>query len=226
MKLWDYKVIVVDGIIGAGKTCLIENCLLPKLTEQGYRVKVILEPVEKWKECGALSQFYSDMERRSFQFQIRVFHDRIKECRRIYEQSLYKTDIFILERSIFTDVVFSKMLHQDGFIDDSEYREYKDLWEMWRELMPFTPDLFLYLRPDIDVAMDRLRLRGRDEEKNLSESYQEKLQKEHDNFFREDILGTNGIENFEILKIETNENFKSDEKVKENIVNTVLHELY
>lgn len=175
------KVIVVDGIIGAGKSTMIKNVLL-----QGIPNSVeVAERVDKMQESGRLEQFYKDPARRALQFQIRVFHDRIKEVQTIYKNNL-GADFLILERSIFTDRLFMQTLLNDGLVDATEWEDYFDLWEMWRQLMPVEPDLFVYLCPDLDICMERLHRRGREGE-TVSREYQATLLEEHDKFFCDNV---------------------------------------
>lgn len=218
----NYKVVVVDGIIGAGKTCLIKECLAPHLRKKGLKVTIVKEPVEKWKKDGSLEQFYSEPKKRGYQFQTRVFHDRVQETRYQYFKSEKDTDIFLLERSIFTDVLFMKMMHQTGIVDDSEYRDYMMLWTMWSDLMPFTPDLFIYLRPSISATMNRLRERNRKEETTITEEYQISLQKEHDMRFITDSIGV-GNKIAKCIQIRSDENFRDNENVKNRIGSQILN---
>jgi thymidylate kinase len=44
-------VIAVEGIVGVGKTTIIERCLESLLTKKGYRVKIIKEPVDQFCHC-------------------------------------------------------------------------------------------------------------------------------------------------------------------------------
>jgi deoxyadenosine/deoxycytidine kinase len=212
-------VIVVDGIIGAGKSTLIAKCLLPELEAKGLRCTLVTEPVEKWKSSGALEQFYKDPARRAYQFQTRVFHDRIKEVQLQWKAHKNVTDIFILERSIFTDRIFMDMLYEAGELDESEKRDYEDLWTMWSKLMPCKPDLFLYLRPKLDEVMSRLRKRGRAGEGGISREYQAALLAKHDQFLlaSKDRKVTICQSEALVLPLETDENFEDLEEVKRKI---------
>jgi deoxyadenosine/deoxycytidine kinase len=217
-------VVVIDGVIGVGKTTLIEKCLVPMLTEREYRVTVVREPVDKWKESGSLQQFYKDPSRRAYQFQTRAFHDRIRECQEQYKNYSKCTDIFLLERSIFTDMLFMKMLLDSNTIDETEFRDYKDLWKMWEKLMPFTPDLFVYLRPDVEVAMERLHKRNREGE-TVSIEYQKALQEKHDEFLGKDMVQISDSRYVPCLHLYTNENFVSDDLVKSYITERIMNSL-
>ena len=151
-----YIVAVVDGIVGAGKTTLIK-ALSQILSREGWRITVIKEPVDKWVKSGLLQAFYEDPVRNAYMFQTVVFHDRVRECQEQHRKYREYTDVFLMERSIFTDLLFMEVMHDDQSITTMERDSYLQLWEMWREVMPFEPDLFIYLRPDLDTAMERLR---------------------------------------------------------------------
>ncbi len=210
-------IVVVDGIIGCGKTTFIRNCLIPILTKKGWRVTEVREPVEKWKDSGRLQQFYKDPNRRGYQFQTRVFHDRVRESQEKYRCYKDDTDIFLLERSIFTDKLFMIMLLESKTIDITEYEDYIDLWTMWSETMPFQPDLFVYLKPDIQTCMNRLRERNRDGEADVSEVYQQQLQKKHDEFLGNEFVAISDCHYVPRLLLPTNSNFRDDQKVQEDL---------
>lgn len=219
-----YNVIVVDGIIGAGKTTFIDKCLVPYLRAQGLIVAVVEEPVELWKESGALKQFYEDPSRRAYQFQTRAFHDRIKMVLERFRAYKDTADVFILERSIFTDVLFMEMLHESGTIDETEYVDYMDIWTMWSNLMPFTPDLFVYLRPPVEEAMKRLRHRNRDGEAGVSQAYQTDLLKKHDKFLGHShtVIIKDGVEiSVPVMCFTTSKNFITNERVSDKLCSRI-----
>lgn len=210
-------IVVVDGIIGAGKTVLIRQCLVPMLTKRGWKITEVKEPVDQWKASGRLQQFYADPSRRAYQFQTRAFHDRVREAQTKYHQYRESTDIFLLERSVFTDLLFMKMLYESGTIDQTEYEDYLDLWKMWEEVMPFKPDLFVYLRPQVTTCMTRLQLRNRDGESGVKQEYQEKLQAKHDEFLGEDYVAISDCHYVPRLLLDTDSNFKDDPAVQHEI---------
>lgn len=220
-----YIVLVVDGIIGAGKTTLIQDCLVPLLSEWGLRITVVPEPVEKWKSSGRLKQFYEDPARRGYQFQTRAFHDRVKMSQEVFRKYAAHTDVFLLERSVFTDLLFMESLHESGTIDDSEYEDYMDLWTMWEEVMPFRPDLFVYLKPDVDVAMDRLRERNRDGEAGVSKEYQIALEQKHDAFLGGKFVVISDSHYIPCFHLSTNSDFRDDDSVKKEIASTFLEKI-
>ncbi len=223
-------VVVVEGIIAAGKTSLIEQCLCPLLTVRGYRVTVVNEPVEKWKKNGRLKLFYDDPARRGFQFQTVAFHDRVMETRIQHAKHNKTTDIYILERSIFSDTLFMKMLRDLGHVDETEYEDYMNLWTMWSMLMPFSPDVFIYLKPGVDLSMKRLKNRAREGETGISEDYQSQLEAKHEDLLGGDTITIeigpiNGEKKHEkivpILKLTTEDDFRTNEAEQKRIVDLV-----
>lgn len=218
-------VIVIDGIIGAGKTELINKCLVPILSERGYRITVIPEPVNKWKESGILERFYEDPKRWAYHFQTKAFLDRVNLSNVLYRKYRDVTDIFILERSIFTDNLFMEVLHDSKTIDDLEYDDYKEWWSMWSNVMPFEPDIFVYLRPSIDECMNRVSERDRggeilDDTKGVTKSYQSLLLEKHDAFLGGRSANIGECHHIPVVKLETDENFRDDEGVKHRISDT------
>lgn len=220
-----YTVIVIDGIIGAGKTTLLNNCLLPLLTGWGLKVTLVPEPVDKWKKNGRLEQFYVNTKRRAYQFQTVAFHDRVKTAQKLFRKCSSHTDVFILERSIFTDKLFASCLHDSGMMDETEYEDYLNLWNMWEEVMPFKPDLFVYLKPDVNVAMDRLKNRNRSEESKVSVDYQKTLQEKHDEFLGGEFVIIDEGHFVPCMHLYTNSNFRDDDKVKEEVAKQIMDKI-
>lgn len=256
-----FKVIVIDGIISAGKSTLI--ALIQSKLKDRYEIIVIKESVDKWTQSGILQKFYGDKKRWSYHFQTKVFHDRIMETKNQYDKfiekeksqtgtcvlcnnsqeintsnlpqcdgcglknslsvsNLAETDnnkevLFVCERSCLTDNLFMELLYEDGEIIDMEYDHYKEWCDLWKLLLPFEFDLFIYLRPSLEKCMKQVQERLRDGEEGVDIEYQRKLMNKHDEFFKKE-----GIELYDrvipVIILETNENFKSDPIVQDKII--------
>lgn len=237
-------IIVIDGIIGAGKSTYLE-VLQQDLTALGLRIALVKEPVEKWKSSGILQRFYNDQKRWAYHFQAKAFHDRIVENIEMYEKYGNNVDIYILERSCFTDNLFMDMLYDGKIIDDLELQHYKEWWSLWVRIMPYKPDLFIYLKPDIDVCMQRLSSRNRPGEENIPKAYQEALEARHDQFFSSDFIDlrlfsikipenstmfkNSGLDDTQYLipvnQLKTNLNFKDDLLSRKEIIADFLSKL-
>jgi len=203
-------VVVVDGEIGAGKTTLISHLVAELQTPKFGELKVIKigEPVDLWKSIGVLQAFYADVPRMSYEFQSFTFVTRIQETISAYEANP-DADVYILERSIFSDRhLFVDMLHQDGHIDPMRMTMYDTWWKMWSRLMPFVPSGFVYLKPDIDECMSRIKARARDGEDSIPASYQMRLREKHEAFLRpEGVLVADNVR-APVLTINDNGNFR------------------
>ena len=214
------KVIVIDGIIGAGKTTYIK-VISELLRKEGYKVVVVKEPVDGWVECGILQRFYNDSRRWGYHFQTKAFHDRVCENIKAFEENS-DADFFILERSPFTDTLFMELLHDDHVVDDLELRNYGEWWRLWMRVMPYSPDYFLYLKPDVEVCMARLRNRNRDGEAGVGKDYQESLERKHDFFFQNDTVQVLPEKAAKVIRLITNENFRDDEEVQQRLLKEFL----
>lgn len=176
-------IIQVDGVIGAGKSYYIKYVLIPALEALGYRVKVIDEPVEEWKDI--LPLFYADMTRWAYTFQTKVMMDRVEEVRRCL-QFHQEVDIFISERGVTSDRMFMNILHADGHVNAIEMEMYGKWWNMWYSLIMCAPAAVIYLNTDLELCQQRIVKRARPGELSdsgeplISVEYQAKLKEQHD----------------------------------------------
>ena len=218
-------IIGVEGIIGAGKTTFINECLVKLFSSRGYNVKVVREPVDLWTEI--LPLFYENPERWGYFFQTKALTDRINVITNVMnDESIKPTDIIICERGIVSDHIFMETMKHQSKISDMEYTTYKSLWDIVvKTVKQCIPNLFIYLRPTINESMKRVRNRNRHGEQDLKIEYQEILQKKHDNVFNKFfiLMDDNKIP---VLKIETDSNFRDDMDVKIELADTVEKCIY
>jgi len=222
----DPLVIVIDAEIGAGKSTLLD--VLHRLDKEeldGIRqIYIIPEPVELWKESGALDNFYSDVAGNAYKFQTYTYVTRVKKCLEFWEKIKHERlgdknerDLFILERSIYSDKdIFVRMLYQDGIFSDLDYHMYLEWWDMWKKIMPFEPSAFVYLRTPLDECLKRIQERGRGREVNVNRDYHEKLHQAHMEF-----LNDRKQENFPVFELDGNINYKDNQEGKKIILEEV-----
>ena len=159
-------VVVIDGEIGAGKTTLIEH-LRKALEEKGMNVAVVAEPVDKWQKVGILSEFYADKSPDlrgpvAYNFQTYTFVTRVDETRSVVDANP-DADVFLLERSIWTDrYVFMELLRD--LVGPMYMSMYEEWWGSWAHTMPLCPQKIVYLKPTISVCQDRVNERAREGE--------------------------------------------------------------
>jgi deoxyadenosine/deoxycytidine kinase len=197
-------VIVVDGIIAAGKSTFIRALAEWLTTKKMYgKICVVPEPVDQWKTDGVLQYFYEDVATRSYEFQTYVFATRVQSVRKAFFENP-DANIFLLERSVVSDEhFFVEMLIESGNINSSQVKMYQQWSTMWKELLPFTPDGFIYLRPTLDESMQRLQIRNRSGEDGISSDYQQKLLDKHDLYFNTNSVSVD-TKSCPVLKLEGN----------------------
>lgn len=179
-KIILYKMVVIsiEGNIGAGK-----STLLNKLKEMEPNLNYVPEPVDKWLEItdskgdNILKLFYSDTKRWAYTFQNFAFITRnniMKDCIKNKTDS----DIFITERSIYTDKnIFAKMLYDDNKMTELEFTIY-NYWFEQSATKETNVDAFIYLTTDVDLSDQRIKIRNREGE-NIDKSYLNRLDEYH-----------------------------------------------
>jgi len=174
------RVFFIEGIIGAGKTTQGKF-----ICDNVKNAVWIEEPVQDWIDAGILGEFYKDMKGNAFKFQSFILTTRIKKINDIVK-NLDPSGSYILfiERSIFSDRhFFVKNLIQEDMFSEIEQKMYDTTFDLYlNSLLPFKTYEFIYLRPNIDETMKRIKKRNRDKE-TVPEDYQRKLLTLHDEFF-------------------------------------------
>lgn len=166
----------VEGGIGAGKTTF-----LAELEEAGYRV--LCEPVDKWTSDmmdgkSMFELFYEDKNKYGFAFQMYVLQSRIQYI--IDTVASFPDDIIIIERCPLTDCkVFAEMMHEEGIINDYDFRVYKKWQEFCMALIPPMAGI-VYLRVSPEICVQRIMKRGRSGEQHIDLNYIKLLHKKHE----------------------------------------------
>jgi deoxyadenosine/deoxycytidine kinase len=174
------KFIVIDGLIGAGKTTLIK-LLINKYSASGIKVHPIYEPVDVWRETGALAEFYKDIKAKCYEFQTFVYITRIQ---RVIDEVCANPDthIFLLERSIFTDrYIFVNLLKEN--MGPVRLEMYNTWWDMWSCLMNIKIHKWVLLDTSLNESINRICNRARGEEHGITVEYQKNLMDKHHEFY-------------------------------------------
>jgi len=191
---------LLEGNIGAGKTSL------GNILKESNKFDFLEEPVAMWRDGFAnnlFEMFYADMERWSFTFQIMAFTTRAKTWTEIMKT--LKGEQVVLERSIFTDRnVFAKNLYAVGAMNDSEWQLYQNLWDFLALNYCEQPDKILYLRTPAAVCLERIKMRGREEEQKVPLDYLKRLEDLHDEWLMDhpDAIILDGTKRWNMTEVE------------------------
>ena len=189
----------IAGNIGVGKTTFTS------FLAKEFNLQDIYESVT---DNPYLSDFYGDMNRWSFNLQIYFLHHRFSSIINLEESGAG----VVQDRTIYEDVeIFSKNLHEMGFMDDRDWETYKELFKNMTRFLK-APDLIIYLKADLPTILSRIETRSRKYEATIDPKYLERLNSFYDSWI-------NKIDWTKVLVIDTN-NF--------NIFNDTekLHSIY
>ncbi|PFQ72398.1 deoxyguanosine kinase [Bacillus cereus] len=167
MKKEGYDVIVIDGVVGCGKSTLAE------ILEKEIGVKMYPEIGSK-DTLNLLDRFYAKKTRWAFTTQVHFLNTRFAQIKEIH-----RSGGGILDRSIFGDRIFAEMLAED--LEDGgtgmtweEFRTYDTLLDSMLEHAQ-APTLLIYLECDVDTAVQRIAKRNRGIESEVERGYWERL---------------------------------------------------
>lgn len=164
--------ILLEGPIGAGKTALGE--ILEK--ELGLPLfRELRDPVTE----TLLNRYYRDQHRWAFTMQTHFVAHRLRMI-----QELVQHGGGIMDRSIFGDRIFARMLAHERYMDEEEFSTYTNLLDGVLRETP-APTLLVYLDCSVDTAMDRIRRRNRGRESEIPRSYLEDLHRRYRTWYEQ-----------------------------------------
>jgi len=180
----DNRYIVVEGVIGVGKTSL------SKLLSERLKGRLVLEEVE---ENPFLKDFYQDRERFAFQTQMHFLFSRYQQQRSLRQMELFQ-DRMVSDYLFQKDRIFASLN-----LSERELALYERLVG-WLELDVMKPDVVVYLQATPDVLMGRIAKRGRPFERDMERDYIRQLNEAYNHFFFHYVdapllvVNTNGID--------------------------------
>ena len=161
----------ISGLIGAGKTTLAKA--LGKL----LNLPVYYEPII---ENEYLEDFYKDMKRYSFSFQIYLLNCRFRQ----HQQVLWSGTGGIQDRTLYEDSIFAKVLYEDGNMEEREYKTYLNLFKSMSNFMKKNT-LIIHLDCKPEESLERIKKRARGCETGITVEYLRKLYNGYEEFIKE-----------------------------------------
>ncbi len=182
--------ICIDGVVGAGKSTLGE-ILSKELNLEFFKEPVLDNPL--------LDKFYYDRKRYSFPLQVFFLNKRFKMIK-----DADSLNGCVMDRSIYGDVIFAKMLMEDGDMTKEEFELYEELLYNMLEHVK-RPRLMIYLENSVDKAIEKIAMRGRDYEQIVPYEYWKSLNKNYREYFENYNISEILIINVDELDIKNNE---------------------
>jgi deoxyguanosine kinase len=160
LAMGDTPFITVEGPIGVGKTSLA------KAISAQFEFALLKEIVD---ENPFLGKFYENIEEWSFQTEMFFLCNRFKQLGDINTHFLSQNQSVVADYHIFKNLIFAKRS-----LSMDEYQKYYKIYQILTEDMP-KPNVIIYLNASLDTLLKRIKVRGREVEKNISPLYLEQL---------------------------------------------------
>ena len=188
-----YKNIVLEGNIGAGKTTAA-SMLSEKLNG-----RLILESFEN---NPFLEFFYKDQERYAFQVELFFLAERYHQLSKNLLGDIFN------EYTVF-DYIFTKSAIFSGItLNGNEKDLFNNLYHIMNRFMP-KPDILIYLHQPIERVLEQINKRGRAYEQDIPEEYLKEVERSYFGYFKEEIrfpiviLKTEEINNYNVETIQS-----------------------
>ena len=208
-------IIAIEGNIGVGKSTFTN------ILQKNFNDSIIVsEPVDLWLDIKSnnsdeniLGLFYKDISRWGYTFQNMAYITRMMKIQNGINSD---KNIVFLDRSLGTDKnVFEKMLYDDGLMTDIEHQIY-ELWCNFYTTYINNNNVinYIYLRCNPETAYQRIKKRGREEEKNITLEYLTKLHTYHEDWL---------LNHDNTLIIDCDKDFEIDEIYQNEIINKIIN---
>ncbi len=148
----------IAGNIGVGKSSLTALLAEALGWEPFYEANA---------ENPYLADFYEDMQRWSFHSQIFFLSRRLQHHRQLVDHP----GSVLQDRTVYEDAeVFARNLYRQGHMTERDYETYHALYAGISAFLP-PPDLLIYLQARVGTLVERIAMRGRSYERQISIDY-------------------------------------------------------
>lgn len=161
------KFVAVEGPIGVGTTALAT------LLARHYDGRAVLEQPG---ENPFLSDFYEDKEKYAFQTQLFFLFNR-------YQQMLKLSQLELFQSITITDYIFAKdRIFAHLNLDENEIALHNRIYGFLQPRL-MRPDFVIFIQASTEVLMMRIRTRGLDYERSITEEYVDRVNRAYNCFF-------------------------------------------
>lgn len=193
--------IAIAGNIGSGKTSLTE------ILSKHYNATSYFEDIDN----PYIGDFYDDMSRWSFNFQMYFLGSRINQT----IEMLGRGGDVIQDRTIYEDAhIFADNLHKMNLMSSRDFECYMKIFNLATGLVP-KPDLLIYLKASVPTLVSQILKRGRSYEMGIDIDYLERLNNKYNNWI-------DNIYDGRVLTIDVD---KTDFVSNQDMVDTIIADI-
>jgi deoxyadenosine/deoxycytidine kinase len=171
MKLDRAWYVAIEGPIGVGKTSLA------RLLSEYLNGDILLDlENDSGEDNPFLEGFYREKDKYVFQTEIFFLLNRYRQQKKLYQHNLFS-------RVTITDYIFDRnKIFAYINLKGDEIRLYEDIYSVLKHKV-ISPDLLIYLQADMDTLKKRIKIRGRNFEKDIIDEYLDEVNKAFNNYF-------------------------------------------
>lgn len=176
-------IFTIEGVVGAGKTSLLDALKDAKFASQHV---IVYEPVDAWTNTrldgpgtpSIFEKYYADKQRNGFMFQMFALQTRIQCLLEAYNKN--PNAIIICERSHISDCeIFARMMKELNIISSDEFYVYKQWYNMCAKYLFKDFAGAIYIKTNPSKCIDRIMQRARSGEEHISFDYIRRLHELH-----------------------------------------------
>ena len=167
-----YNYIVIEGIIGSGKTTLAK-----KLAEE-YNGRLVLE---KFEDNPFLPKFYADPKQYAFPLELSFLAERYQHI----NNELSIQDLFS-NFTISDYHVMKSLIFANNTLGEDEQKLFQSIYKIIFQQVP-KPDLWVYLHVSPERAIRNIQKRARAYEQGITQDYLEGINRGYLTFFKQQI---------------------------------------
>nr|XP_057926457.1 deoxyguanosine kinase, mitochondrial isoform X2 [Doryrhamphus excisus] len=215
------KRVSIEGNIAVGKSTFSR---LLRQTCQDWAV--VSEPVSEWQNIdnGTSKETGASPQKTTFACMSR-FKTQLQPPPTCLLSSP-GTPVQVYERSVYSDrYIFALNMYELGCINSTEWAVYQDYHSFLVEQFGHQVELegIIYLKAPPEKCMERLKRRGRPEEKTVQLDYLYKLHEQHQRWLvdRSTEIHFDTLKKIPVLELDASVEFQTDPAVQENYMTQV-----